>query len=808
MQQYDQPPRVSAGKVILFAGVIMPAISITVEATTHICAEFYFDPIPTFWHLALVIFVPLAQLQVWFAIRRCDPNRLKLAGLLNAAALGISIFYSIIYIPLLPLAALTILIALGLLPLAPFLSLLAACLMRKELKKVAAIAPPTSFALRFPGLLAGFAFTIAVVGILELPEALTRYGLQMAASTSLHKRAEGIRFLRSYGSKEYLLRSCYNQSGAVTGLLTNVYWIRNPVHPAKAREIYYRVTGETFDSSAPPHRVVNRLLSDDIVEFDRNQGETTIGGKLRGLSLAESKLEGSMDADGGVGYMQWTLTFQNASEFQREARSEIQLPPGAVVSRLTLWVNGQEREAAFAARQQVRQAYQQVVQQRRDPVLVTTAGRDRILVQCFPVPPYHGQMKIRIGITVPLVLEDTAEKAWLMLPHFASRNFEIPDDVKHSVWINATHPLGSGNGLLGYVIPSNTGFQLQGQFTDADLLKPESAIQLNRFNRDSAFWSPNPFEVESTIVKQSLEERTPAHLRRIVVVVDTSASMAVWARQIGQALHTLPTNIDLQLVLADGEWLHESQGKNIVAAGIEGVSWALKNAEFAGGADNGPALKRAWDLATEETGNNAIVWIHSPQLVPFESIGGLIDRSQRPFGPSLYSVKTRVGPDEIEKRLDGINEVKSVVRLGSLRSDLERLFGQLSGRKKTLEFVRSLKHTTSSSIESEGFQTSAHLARLWANDEVARMLNARDESLKFAATELAVRYQLVTPVSGAVVLENDQQYRNAGLKPVDAGTVPTIPEPEIVSLLIAAVITIAWLICVKRRPARSGGCPI
>ncbi len=65
-QQYLPGPN----RFTFFAGVIMPAISITVEATTHICAEVFFDPIPTIWHLLLVIFVPLAQIQVWFAIRR------------------------------------------------------------------------------------------------------------------------------------------------------------------------------------------------------------------------------------------------------------------------------------------------------------------------------------------------------------------------------------------------------------------------------------------------------------------------------------------------------------------------------------------------------------------------------------------------------------------------------------------------------------------------------------------------------------------------------------------------------------------
>ncbi len=75
------------------------------------------------------------------------------------------------------------------------------------------------------------------------------------------------------------------------------------------------------------------------------------------------------------------------------------LPPGGVVSRLTLWVDGEEREAAYAGRAKVKKAYKKVVERRRDPVLVTTCGKDRILVQCFPVPSNGGTMKIKVGIT-------------------------------------------------------------------------------------------------------------------------------------------------------------------------------------------------------------------------------------------------------------------------------------------------------------------------------------------------------------------------------------------------------------------------
>ncbi|HKN85053.1 MAG TPA: VIT domain-containing protein, partial [Pyrinomonadaceae bacterium] len=387
----------------LFAGVILPIISITTEATTHISAEYLFDPIPTVWHLLLVVFVPLAQLQVWFAVRRGAPERLTLAGVVNAIAMAISIFYSIAYFPILPVALLLLPIGLGLLPLAPYSSLVACIVMRRHLKQIASNSAPKPFWVRKVGLLAGLSLTFTLIGLVELPSSLTRYGLRLAVSESPEIQAKGIRFLRSYGSKDYLLRRCYYQSGLGTDLISYLFDMQDSITPSEAQKIYYRVTGETFDTSEPPKRNGGRLLPSEEVDFDSHQGGQMVGAKLKELSLSSSKIDASADADGGVAYMQWTLVFQNDSQQQREARAEIQLPPGGVVSRLTLWVNGEEREAAFAGRSQVQQAYQQVTARRRDPVLVTTAGRDRVLVQCFPVPPDRGEMKIRLGITTPLI---------------------------------------------------------------------------------------------------------------------------------------------------------------------------------------------------------------------------------------------------------------------------------------------------------------------------------------------------------------------------------------------------------------------
>ncbi|HEU4835398.1 MAG TPA: VIT domain-containing protein [Pyrinomonadaceae bacterium] len=789
---YDPGPN----RFALFAGVIMPAISITVEATTHICADTFFDPIPTHWHLLLVIFVPLAQLHIWFALRRRAADRLALAGFLNTIVIGISIFYTVVYLPLTPIALIALLFGLGLLPLAPFLSLLGALIMRHKLKRLAATAPQRSFAVKTSGLLAGLALTAAVIGLMELPATLTRFGLQMASSASPQTRNDGIRFLRNYGSKDALLRSCYGRTGWATDLIGSAFSLRSPVTTAEAQQIYYRVTGETFDASIPPKRVGVRLLSDDTIDFDRNQGgERVGGGKLAGLSLASSKLESNVDADGGLGYMEWTLVFRNDSDQQREARTEVQLPPGAVVSRLTLWVNGEEREAAFAGRSQVRDAYQKVaIRQRRDPVLVTTAGRDRVLVQCFPVPANKGEMKIRFGITLPLVLEDELH-AKLVLPHFVSRNFNIPGEVKHSISIHGKTAMWPMNSLLTSSRQEDV-FSVAGTLDDQWLSDSNSSVTLNRSGARE-MWTRDPLNA-GFVISQSVTEQSPAYLRRIVLVVDTSKGMQNFSGDIERAIASLPSDFDVKLVLADGLF--------------EGVTWnantPMNFARFDGGADNAPALLKAWDLAAEKAGNNAIIWIHSPQLMLLSPVDELRQRWQRPYGPKLYSVQTTSGSDEIEKRLDGIDEVKPVARTGLLENDLGNLFAQLTGRVKKLEFVRSSKKFEKQMTTSTAVQTSDHLARLWANDEVLRVLALRDESLTDEATALAVRYQLVTPVSGAVVLETAEQYRASGLQPVDAGTVPTIPEPEMVALLIVAGAFLIWLTYMKHRKQGRGTCTL
>ena len=780
----------------LFGGVILPAISIAVEATTHICAAEFFDPIPTVWHLLLVIVVPAANLQVWWAVAKGETERGKLLGFTNGIAIAISIFYTIVYIPLMPMAFIAIpFMGLGLLPLAPVTSLISGFILRRQLRR---IVPERSFTLKPRGLLTACVLTFVAMTLIQLPVSLTRIGLQMATSDSAERRAKGLRWLRIIGNQNYLLGECYGRTGEATDMVGFLFSLPDPVTADEAREVYYRLTGETFDTRTPPRRSGGRWITQDFIDFDQDQGGTTIAGKVKGLSLSSSRIDGSTDADAGLSYLEWTLNFKNDSVVQREARSEIQLPPGGFVSRLTLWVNGEEREAAFAGRDQARQAYQQVVLRRRDPVLVTTAGRDRVLVQCFPVPPDGGEMKVRIGITAPLVLE-AEDHGRLLMPHLSDRNYRIPDSLTHAVWVESKNPLQSDSRILEKEQPSPNLYAVRGALVDRDLMDPQSTLRLVRTNGVTQAWTRNQTKGEGEIVQQFIREKQSAR-SRVVLVVDTSRAMKESAREISAALRALPNDGEMMMLLADGNGVYEEgASQKPITGSAPDLARELDGVTFAGGADNVPALNRAWDLAAQSPSNSAIVWIHGPQRLQMRPVEDLRQRwDRRPDGPILYAVQTTNGPDRVEEKLDGVLAVESIPRMGSLQSDLEKLFAQLSGRVKTFEFVRSNTKLEQLPNSSDAKETSAHLARIWANDEVRRLMGSTDAKAGEEATQLAVAYQLVTPVSGAVVLETKEQYTAAGLKPVEPGTVPTIPEPEMVMLIAVVGAFLLWLLYRQR----------
>jgi hypothetical protein len=766
--------------VLILFGVVLPSITIGFELFTRLCSGMLFDPIPTGLHLALAVCVPVANLLAWKAAR--DPGTAvpRWVWLANGAVCGISLFFTLIFLPVAFLAVLAIVYyGLGFLPLCPLLSFSCAMHLRTLLKRRQLVREESVRRGWGWALTASFALLL----VLELPVPLTRHWVIQTESDSPEVSRRAIERLRIWGHEGILLRECYGRSSRHwTELFTGRKSGPNPDF-AKA---YFRVTGKPFNSKPPPftkYQAVGRAILDEF-EWDTALGGTSVAGQVRGLSLAQSRFDGVCRADEGWAYVEWILEFRNDHERnQREARAQVALPPGAVVSRLTLWVNGEEREAAFAGRSQVREAYQKVaVVQRRDPVLVTASGPDRVLVQCFPIAPGGGTMKVRLGVTAPLVMENANQTA-LRLPSFVERNFAVPPDLEHSLWLETPdHPATRLSRLtLDSSKPDRVA--VRGQFTDAELASPESTLRFTTSSKLQSVRAKDKTD-ELHIITQTLETTLAKIPGRLAIVLDGSDEMSAFFPEIAHSLERLPTPLELAIFLAqDGvKQIYRSHGTN-----REPVSAIVGRLRGVGGQDDLPALLEAWDWAAAKPAS-MLLWIHGTQPVLLGKVELLKQRLEwrAGQGPAILDVATWPGPNRIAEQLSHLDACAALPRLGELRDDLERLFETWSGQRSEFRFVRTDEKETGSAGNGEELPATAssHVVRLWANDQVQWLIGLRKNT---TAIELAAHYQIVTPVSGAVVLETKKQLADAGLTPADPMTVPSVPEPSTWTLLLAGL---------------------
>lgn len=755
---------------IAFMGVLLPIAALAVEATVRIFSGAFFDPLPTFYHGVMIATVPLANALLAVSLHRGRPFRHPGWAWLHAFATGTALLYSLLFLPLAPFGVLAIVFyGIGLLPLAPLLSLAAALFGRAGLKRMTGAAP------RY--LWQGMALALAAFMLLDAPPALTRFGMHFATSDSKQTSMRGVRLLRAAGTEELMLRYCHPRAGVYSGMLGGLLDLHTTVNPEEARAVFYRVTGTPFNSRPAPAARAHRMQ--DI--FDNDRGGEKVGQQAAGVVLESSRMDGSIDANAALAYLEWTMVFRNESSQQQEGRAEVMLPPGAVVSRATLWIGDEEREAAFGSRGKVRQAYESVVRANRDPLLVTTAGPDRVLVQLFPIPP-GGNMKIRIGMTAPMAMHDL-RRARLQLPSFSERNFTIAPSLRHAVWVESASPLQGGPGLLAQAVNEKL-FAVRGGLAEPAPGEGASGIEVARVGQATLAWSADPKGSDGKIVVQTLSERPVAAPRRVALVLDGSLSMRVHQARLAEALASLPYAGELALVHAGDDapvvFRHDPSDSPATRRYVEGL-------DFVGGRDNKAALGAAWDWAAQVQGSS-IVWVHGAQPESMEDLDPLLQRfERRPGQVALVDVEAAAGPNAVAKKLDGVALIHRAPRAGSLQDDLRRLFGQWQPGATQVALVRERR--PAGAMPDAG-KTSAHLARLWAAGEVTALGGAAAK--REAAVALATRYQLVTPVSGAVVLETQKQYDAAGLNPVPPGSVPTIPEPETWLLMIVALAVLAW----------------
>lgn len=779
-----EPPTIakrSARFWLWFFGVVLPFGVILFEAAAGFCESVFFDPMPTWIHFFVIAAVPAGN--AWL-LRRLDSGKAhKLMAPLCGYLAVVTGFYALLFLPLVPASLLALIVfGLGLLSLMPICAWVWSLALSRKVRRMFGADLKWKSGWRW-----GAVFGLLTLVALEAGPLVTRMGLAKAMSEDSDRARAGLAQLRNFHVRSTLLRACYEGNRGTT-LATDISgWMMRgwqvPIamfrgqlgvrHDSdEARDLFYRVTGKPFNSLRPPTWVtgnqwISRGSAWDSVEFDDHLGGDEVAVRLSGLSMSQSRIDAHLDRASSLGYVEWTSEFTNRSGEAREARFQVLLPEDGVISRVTLWVNGEPREAAFASKARVKAAYQEVaVRQRRDPILVTACGPGRAMVQCFPIPALGGKMMIRLGMTAPL------KEGRLAMPVILERNFSMEHGLDHSVWVQSEDEFTFGGKNVAS-LPDGAGQSLQVSLEAEELGEDRWYARLDDDTPVDRVWCEDQFakpgERRLARTWKSVER---VGLKRCVVVLDGSVGLHRHRGSLARALESLSAKGNVRILLATDDW-EEIEARDI------------RELRFSGGRDNIPALAEALQRARGE-GESAVVWIHAPQPMrgpSSERLCQLLERSAQEV--TLYSVPLDPGGNRILEDLFKFRAVRMGPRHASESGRLEEWMDQLLTGDPQRQAVWS--RLAEVSDELQGRKVWDQLARWWAAEQVRRMRRVQVSDPEKIA--LAAKYQLVTAYSGAVVLETDDQYRRLGLKPVDADAVPdvpAVPEPSVVILLMPA----------------------
>lgn len=753
-------PPMSLFKIIVYTlfGVLLPIVALTIEIAYGLSAQIYFNPIPGPLQVALIGFVPLSlAVHLYRSIRRKPLLAWELP--VNSFSIGIAALYTLVYLPITHFGFFGILVyGIGLLPLSPLLALASAASMRRRLKRRGA-AQATARRVHF------WRYAVAAILLIALayfPLFFTIYSINRYAQLP-DVSAKTIALLRSFGSEKHLLEACYGGSNSLMG-----DFFDSRIEMDEARKLYYRVTGRSFNMDRRPRT----FLGTRGGGRDLDLGGERVGQRVDHLFLSESRLDGITYPEHGAGYAEWTLLFKNQDFQNHEARMLISLPEGGVVSRVTLWVNGEPREAAFGSKAKVRAAYQQVaVRQRRDPILVNWAGPDIVLAQCFPVPA-NGEMKVRLGISFPLQY-DAEQGLYHRYPAIIAQNFDLVTGLNHSVWIE--HKVNEA--VLKSPPADLSTSQLLG---DRVQLPPEAGLAPGA----QAYPPSGKLKEAQTLVARLPTPENDTH-QPAAAVMDGSISMAGTKHAIAKWLSKIDGPITIYFA---GDEVSTFSG-----TGPSAAKWLLRQ-RFIGGQDNAPALSealRALLPAASTSKRQSIYWFNGPQPIALSDTSKIQQVFER-RDPGIDIVNCISSRD--------YNALHELAPLSFSETRYLQDDGTLSSR--------SVEYISVADVDAMIPTTSAnHPYRIWLAHDIRRLARelynkqssmtpgAYKNQLNALALRAASAY-LVTQLSGAVVLEEDRQYKENDLEAGDPNHVPSIPENKHFALILSLL---AFSIAAARR---------
>lgn len=461
----------------------------------------------------------------------------------------------------------------------------------------------------------------------------------------------------------------------------------------------------------------------------------------------------------------------------QEAIYTFYLPQGAVVTSLSLWVNGVEEKGIMTTREKAGKAYQQIVgAERRDPAIVQWQEGNTVLVRVFPVSKDLPR-QFKIGITSLLALQ-------------AGRAAYAPIWFKGPDWENAVETIHT------QVHEPVGGFEISKEFIShaaqvyerKGVCNPSFTLAFNaNLSRNCTY----TYQDHTYQMRPYSEELEKVQWRRIYLDVN-----ATWSRKDFDALVSLSDQFDLYVWDNEMKKLDRSNAGSIwkSASGKQISLFPFYKVETAGQSlvvtSNGDGFLDLGLLKNTEFYNKTRDYFNQSEPVRIFNLG----KNLLPYQQSLLEYR-RLQYDE-----------------GSLSVLLNRI--------QTGQFPRAVENDDLVVIPQSGLSIyrlpksgssggSDHVLRLFAYNAVMR---ASGKGLKTdlpesdAIVEQARRSNVVTPLTSLVVLETSKDYERFNIREVEDGLgnaalqgKGAVPEPHEWALMAIAAVFIGYYMIQRKR---------
>ncbi len=516
-------------------------------------------------------------------------------------------------------------------------------------------------------------------------------------------------------------------------------------------------------------------------------------------------------------------TFFNPHPEQLEGVYHLSLPPDAAISRQAMYVNGRLMESAMVERKRAREIYDDIVYRRRDPALMEWMAGNVYKVRIFPLPA-RTEKRIVFEYTQALSRLYDDYRIEVPMPEADGPARSVDVHVRlagcaRCQVVSPSHTITTAVNGDDLVVTSHSDNQPVGDDLVLRVRDPEKAPRVvtdERGERNYLMVRAQPPATDAG------DAPPPRKRRRWVLLADTSASRGpletrAQAFFIDHLVRELDEEDELAVMSFDTAVRRFGTG----FTAVDHVDRrALHDFLTAGGGgagytDLGAALDAAV-TALSDAGGDLDPYI----LYIGDGIATGGERAPAKLGEKVAGHATFVGAavgDRVDGRLlgalaDATGGLSATVSTGddlawrafdlvaALETprvvDLEATLVDAAGKTvddasvypsshqladgEELSVVARLGATTPVALELHGRRDGAawsyrvpldharggarYLPREWARRRIDDLLRSKDDGARAEVTELGVKNFLMTPYTSLLVLENDDMYRQFGVK--------------------------------------------